>query len=323
MKSFYIRRPKMYDEAAKGKSGGIIKTLLIFVLFMIIVSMAEGIIPMIMSFIEGVKFAASGASLEKFDAEAMTNSLPFRLVSLFSTVFAIIGAIIYCVCIEKRTLSSMGIKKKHATRDYFMGCLIGFVMFSAVVLVNVLLGGMKFEGFNSNVSIGLLFVFLAGFVIQGMSEEFVCRGYLMNTIGGKHSMTTAVIISSVIFMALHLGNKGLSIIAIVNLVLIAVFFAVYMICFDNIWGVCAFHSIWNFAQGNIYGIKVSGTDLNTVPVFTVTQTEESSLINGGAFGAEGGFGTTIVIFVSLALLVVYMIKTGKAGFTEKTAAKVE
>ena len=47
------------------------------------------------------------------------------------------------------------------------------------------------------------------------------------------------------------------------------------------------------------------------------------MINGGAFGAEGGFGTTIVILVSLALLVVYMIKTCKAGFTEKTAAKAE
>lgn len=318
MKSFYIRRPEMYDEAANGKSGGIIKTLLLFILFMIIVFMAQGIIPTVMSFVEGVKFAASGASPEEFDVQAMTNSLPFRLVSLFTTIFATIGAIIYCVCIEKRTLSSMGVKKEHAARDYLVGLLIGFVMFSAVVLVNVLFGGMKFESFNSNVSVGLLLVFLAGFVIQGMSEEFVCRGYLMNTIGGKHSIAAAVIISSVAFMALHLGNQGLSIIALVNLVLIAVFFAVYMICFDNIWGVCAIHSIWNFAQGNIYGIKVSGTDLNTVPVFTVTQTGESSLINGGAFGAEGGLGTTVVILVSLALLVVYMIKTGKAGFMGKT-----
>lgn len=318
MKSFYIRRPEMYNGAAKGKSGGIIKTLLVFVLFMIIVSIAQGIIPMIMSFIEGVKFAMSGASPEEFDVNAMTNSLPFRLVSLFTTVFATIGAIIYCVCIEKRTISSMGVKKEHAARDYLVGCLIGFVMFSAVVLVNVMLGGMKFESFNSNVSIGLLLLFLAGFIIQGMSEEFVCRGYLMNTIGGNHSMVAAVIISSVAFMALHLGNKGLSAIALVNLVLIAVFFAVYMICFDNIWGVCAIHSIWNFAQGNIYGIKVSGTDLNTVPVFTVTQTGKSSLINGGAFGAEGGLGTTIVILVSLALLALYMVKTGKAGFAEKS-----
>lgn len=318
MKSFYIRRPEMYDEAANGKSGGIIKTLLVFILFMIIVFMAQGIIPTVMSFVEGVKIAASGASPEEFDVTAMTNSLPFRLVSLFTTAFATIGAIIYCVCIEKRTLSSMGVKKEHAARDYLVGLLIGFVMFSAVVLVNVLLGGMKFESFNSNVSVGLLLVFLAGFVIQGMSEEFVCRGYLMNTIGGKHSMAAAVMISSVAFMALHLGNQGLSVIALVNLVLIAAFFAVYMICFDNIWGVCAIHSIWNFAQGNIYGIKVSGVELNTVPVFTVTQIEESSLINGGDFGAEGGFGTTIVILVSLALLFVYMIKTGKAGFTGKT-----
>ena len=106
--------------------------------------------------------------------------------------------------------------------------------------------------------------------------------------------------------------------AVVNLFLVAVFFALYMICFDNIWGACAIHSVWNYAQGNIYGIKVSGIEVHAASVFSVTSPQESSLINGGAFGAEGGLGTTVVLLVSLALLIVYMIKTGKAGYDEKS-----
>lgn len=317
MQRFYIRRPEMFIESAKGNSKGIVKTLLTFLVVYLITSLAAGIIPMIMAVIEGIKIAMGS------NAEVMSNGLTSQLISLFCTVFPLIGAIIYCVCFEHRSIASMGIKKGHVARDYLVGCLIGLLMFSAVVLVNVLLGGMKFDGLNSNASIGLLLVFFAGFIIQGMSEEFVFRGYLMNTLGGKHSMAAAVIISAIAFMAAHLGNSGLNALAVVNLIIVAVFFALYIICFDNIWGACAIHSLWNYSQGNIYGINVSGIDVHTASIFSVTSTEEGSLINGGAFGAEGGLGTTIVLLVSLALLIVYMIKTGRAGFTEKTEANTE
>lgn len=312
MQKFYIRRPEMFNESAKGNAKGIIRTVLTFFVVFLIISLASGIIPIVWAVIEGIKMAAGS------NAEVAPNELTPLILSLFCTIIPLIGVIIYCVCIEHRSLASMGIKKEYAARDYLVGCLIGLIMFSAVVLVNVLLGGMKFDGLNSNASIGLLLVFFAGFIVQGMSEEFVFRGYLMNTLGGKHSMSAAVIISSLAFMAAHLGNDGLNVLALVNLFLVAVFFALYMICFDNIWGACAIHSVWNYSQGNIYGIKVSGIEVHAASVFSVTSPQESSLVNGGAFGAEGGLGTTVVLLVSLALLIVYMIKTGKAGYDEKS-----
>ena len=37
--------------------------------------------------------------------------------------------------------------------------------------------------------------------------------------------------------------------------------ALYMLKTDNIWGVAALHGAWNFAQGNLVGVAVSGQDL--------------------------------------------------------------
>lgn len=323
MKKFYIRRPEMFDEAAKGKPKGLLKTLLTFLLFYIIASFVEIIIPTAVAFVDGIRLAAQGATDAELSDNLLLNNLPFKIATLFSSIFSIIGAIIYCVFIENRNLSSMGVKKEHAVRNFLIGGLIGVIMFIAVVLVNVLLGGMTFEGFNVNVSFGLIFVFFAGFIINRMSAVFIFNGCLMNGIGGRHNMAAAVLISSAIFTAIYFGNSGMGVIAAVNLMLIMIFGALFMICFDNIWGVCAIHSLWYFMQDSIFGIKVTGIEIqgNTTSLFSVTQTEGKELINGGEFGADGGLGATIVLLVSLTLLIVYMIKTDKAGFAEKTASE--
>ena len=72
--------------------------------------------------------------------------------------------------------------------------------------------------------------------------------------------------------------------------------------------------MWNFVQGNFYGIPVSGLEMSD-SVFTTTINEELELINGGTFGAEGGLATTIVMLLCIGGLLLYMKKTGK--FVEK------
>lgn len=236
------------------------------------------------------------------------------LIMLFSTIFSIIVPVIYCRFIEKRPLSSMGIVKKHVIRNYLFGLIIGFIMFSAVVLLNIWFGGMEFEGINSNIIINYLLIYFIGFGIQGMSEEILCRGYLMNSIGGKHSIWLAIITSSLVFAILHLANPGVTILAFINLILFGMFAAIYMICFDNIWGVCAIHSIWNFAQGLIYGISVSGTYSYENSVFLLKTVQEKTFVNGGAFGAEGGIATTIVLTLGILIVIGCMCHKKKIEF---------
>lgn len=59
----------MFDEAAKGKPKGLLKTLLTFLLFYIIASFVEIIIPTAVAFIDGIRLAAQGAN----DAELSDN----------------------------------------------------------------------------------------------------------------------------------------------------------------------------------------------------------------------------------------------------------
>ena len=61
------------------------------------------------------------------------------------------------------------------------------------------------------------------------------------------------------------------------------------------------HSIWNLVQGNFWGLRVSGMGTQC-SIFSSTMIEDKSIINGGAFGPEGGLGVSVVLLVGIGVL---------------------
>lgn len=233
------------------------------------------------------------------------------LISLFATAATTLSCILYCCKIERRPLSSMGFKKSGWLRRYLTGYAIGTVMLLLCAFIAWLIGDLDFA-FAENVPVFYLLAFFVGFVIQGMSEEVLVRGYFMVSLSNRCRTATAVGISSVAFAMLHLSNSGISLLALLNLALFGVFMAVYILRTDDILGACAIHSAWNFAQGNLVGIRVSGAaQLPTVAV--MNPLEEQALFHGGDFGLEGGL---IVTFVCLAAIALTLFLPQKAPKTE-------
>lgn len=221
------------------------------------------------------------------------------LISLFATAATTAAAIFYCCKIEKRPLASMGLRKQGWLPRYLKGYAIGTVMLLVCALILWLMGELDFA-FAKKIPVLYILAFFVGFVLQGMSEEVIVRGYFMVSLSNRCHMAWAVGISSVVFALLHLGNPGLSLLALVNLTLFGVFMAVYILRTDDLWGACAIHSAWNFAQGNLVGIRVSGTaQLPTVAV--MNPIGEKALFHGGDFGLEGGLIVTFVLLAAIAL----------------------
>lgn len=207
----------------------------------------------------------------------------------------------FCRFIQKRRLAAIGFTKERAGKDYLIGIGIGFLLFSAAVLLCVLTGALKLEGLSGTFHIGIFVLFTIGFMLQGMSEEVICRGYLMVSIGRRYSMWVAVLSNALVFAALHLFNNGISVLAFINLALYGIFASLYFIERGSIWGVAAFHSVWNLVQGNFWGLRVSGI-VTECSVFRSTLADNRALINGGAFGPEGGLAVTLVLAVGIVFL---------------------
>ncbi|WP_346940061.1 CPBP family intramembrane glutamic endopeptidase [uncultured Clostridium sp.] len=303
---FFNTPSVMIEEAKKAehKHNPFLNLLISIVL--ILISQLILIIPMaIIGIISVIK--SNGLSMT-MDNETLA------LINLFGTGFLIIICILYCKFSEKRNLRSMGLIKKGAFKEYGIGLIVGLIMFSAIVLILMLSGQLSFVSVTLS-SLPIIILYFIGFMIQGASEEFLCRGFLLTSIAAKNGIILGIILNSCLFGFLHLFNAGFSILPLINIILVGVFFSVYAYRTDNIIGACAIHSMWNFAQGNIYGILVSGMNIGP-SIFKVNNFSES-LLSGGAFGAEGGLACTIVLIIS-TLLVVFIPKKSISTSSSKS-----
>lgn len=194
-------------------------------------------------------------------------------------------------------------------KQYLTGIIAGVAAFSIAYLVCLLTGSIKYEGVAASISPLYIIGYFLGYLLQGMAEEVLCRGYLMVSLSRRYHVTLAIAASSLFFAFLHSGNNGLSLLAYVNLFLFGVFASLLLLDFGNIWIAGAFHSIWNFVQGNIYGVNVSGIKVNS-SVLSASYTDGMEIINGGAFGMEGGLAVTLVFMAGIALLGRHLYKKG-------------
>jgi membrane protease YdiL (CAAX protease family) len=220
-----------------------------------------------------------------------------NLASLFCTVFCIIATIIFCTKIEKRSVRSLGFRGKTPVTEYLLGLVFGAAMFAVVWGICLVTGTVDCRGISTNIS-PLIAVFFLGFLVQGMSEEVFSRGFMMQSLSIRYAGIVAVVINAVFFAAMHLGNNEVSFLSIFNIFLFGVFASLYMWKRGNIWGIAAFHSAWNFTQGNLLGVRVSGGNFGPSVLETVSD-PSGALINGGGFGMEGGLACTLVFVAGI------------------------
>lgn len=304
-----IQKPEVVLKAQERQKGmNWFLEILVFVAVFIVGGIAQVLcmIPaelLILSQNAAYRAAAEAGDLEAATAAAAVigSSDIYMVASLVATIGMTAVTIAFCRFIQKRKLESIGFIKQRAGKDYLVGLGMGFILFSAAVLICVLTGALKINGVSSTFSIGMFLLFTIGFMLQGMSEEVICRGYLMVSIGRRYSMWVAILSNALIFAALHLLNNGISVLAFINLVLYGVFASLYFIERGSIWGVAAFHSVWNLVQGNFWGLRVSGM-VTECSVFQSSLVDNRDVINGGAFGPEGGLAVTVVLVVGICVL---------------------
>ena len=320
---------RMLAEAKEGRRGfHFMLELLIFVPVFLAAGMVEGIPVLIAEgswmLLHFTEFGEAGELLMDGDvaayysrvSEIMQNQpVWITLVSLFSTGLMILSVWIYCRFIEKRKITSLGFRKGHILREYLIGIGITFAMISIAALLGMATGAYTFR-LSSGLSVGLIMLFCLGYMIQGASEEVLCRGYLMVSITRRNRPWIAVVVSSLVFAALHLGNPGFNLIGFLNIALCGASYGIYILKCGNIWGACALHSFWNFFQGNFWGISVSGTGWGmSSSILTATGKAGMELWNGGRFGIEGGLCATVAEVICL-LFVIFLLPVNREEVTE-------
>lgn len=206
----------------------------------------------------------------------------------------------YCVWIERRSPRSMGFSRGNIFIQYLQGSGIGLLLIVSALLICYASGTMSYQGMVLSTSWFVILLWLLGFIVQGMEEEVIFRGFLMISLSNRMPMIWAIVINSILFSLMHFFNTGFDILPMINLFLFGLFVSLYFLRTDNIWGIAAIHSVWNWSQGNLFGISVSGIGVENT-VWKFVPNPEYKIINGGDFGLEGGLAITFVLCAAILI----------------------
>ena len=194
--------------------------------------------------------------------------------------------------------------------NLLIGLLIGIGMNGAAILMAWMHGDIRMY-FDKFEPVPFIILFIAVFV-QSAAEEMVCRGFIYQRVlrTYRNRVWLAVIINSVFFGMIHLGNDGISAMAVVDLVVTGLLFSAMVYYFDSLWMAMAAHAGWNFTQSILAGLPNSGI---VVPysVFRLdAASARDSFFYNVAFGVEGTVPAITIQVVVLAALVAIGIKLG-------------
>ena len=194
--------------------------------------------------------------------------------------------------------------------NLLIGLLIGIGMNGAAILMAWMHGDIRMY-FDKFEPVPFIILFIAVFV-QSAAEEMVCRGFIYQRVlrTYRNRFWLAVIINSVFFGMIHLGNDGISAMAVVDLVVTGLLFSAMVYYFDSLWMAMAAHAGWNFTQSILAGLPNSGI---VVPysVFRLdAASARDSFFYNVAFGVEGTVPAITVQAVVLVALVAVGIKLG-------------
>ena len=152
----------------------------------------------------------------------------------------------------------------------------------------------------------MIILLIGGFIIQGATEEILCRGIVLHALREKAPLWIAIAVSTILFIIPHWsslfeGDAIYGVIGVANLVLISIIFSLLTIRFKSIWVACGLHSFWNAILYCILGLNLSGNDETVTAIFNM-QSVGNNIWNGGEYGIEASIITTVVLAIATAII---------------------
>jgi membrane protease YdiL (CAAX protease family) len=228
--------------------------------------------------------------------------------SAASAVAFVAGTFLARRFLDRRSFVSLGFAlDRHTLPDLVVGFLIPLPMLGFVYLLESALGWVEWQGWAwqemSPLQVGIgLATGMAIFITVGIAEETLSRGYHLQNLKESLGLPAALLLSSALFSALHLGNPGFTALAGAGLVLAGLFLATGWIWTRRLWLSIGLHIGWNFFEGTFFGFAVSGLDLFRLMRHQVTGPEWAT---GGGFGPEAGAVMLPALVLGTALVWAY------------------
>ena len=251
----------------------------------------------------------------------LSIAIPFAIVSLPLNLFVTdkslrrVGALLltavvlgaygaYVRVAERRAVTELS--GTHAVRELGIGLVFGALLLSSTIAILAALGVYQITGNN-----GWQFMLatVPGSVLSGVLEEVLIRGVIFRILEQWLGSWIALGISAVIFGLLHLLNPGATLLnaAAISIEAGVLLAAAYMLT-RRLWLCIGIHIAWNFTQGGIFSVAVSGGSSKGLLQAKMLGPD---WLTGGSFGVEASVvALAVCAAAGIALLIVVARKGG-------------
>ncbi len=197
--------------------------------------------------------------------------------------------------VDRRSLGSLGLSLAGRGGQLLEGVAWGAGLIGGVVLCLFALGALTVHQGHTAVGPSTLLVYLLVLAMAAVGEELLMRGYVLANLMASMNSFVALVVSSVLFCAMHALNPSATLLSLVNTALVGVLLGVYYVHRRNLWFPIGIHFAWNYLQGPILGFDVSGLATHSLLEFNLSG---SALVTGGEYGPEGSLLTTVLLILA-------------------------
>ena len=271
---------------------GWLRALLFFLSFFIIVAFFDLIGILIVS-----QFSEYGFEEFISDPELIMENKMMLLMMFCQLLGTLFTVLVFQTFVNKESFTSIGLSFVNYEGDFFQGILVGGALISSGFLILFVFDLIEVDLTYFSFYDQIFYLFL--FIIVSLNEEIAIRGYILQNLSQSFNKYIALIISSLVFMLMHIGNPNIGVLPLVNLFLAGIFLGIYKVHKNNLWYPIGAHLVWNYLQGPIYGFEVSGNKINSLFEQKLTG---HVLFTGGSFGFEGSIILTLFLCISIFLM---------------------
>lgn len=234
-------------------------------------------------------------------------SMPPAVISFVANLllFGIIATIAAVMLARERRLS--GVAGPAAGRDAGIGVLLGLAGIGLAAAQAIVAGTLTAAdagvGEQSGGG-GWLMLGLLAIIVQAGGEEFAFRGWLQPLLLRAGGVLPALLLPTLAFMMLHLVGGARSPIAMTNLFLGGLWFALLALRSGGIALPAAAHIVWNASEQLLLGLDPN-PGVGTYGAFVDFDLVGNGLWGGSDQGLNGSLGTTAVLIAMILPLAVW------------------
>ena len=201
-------------------------------------------------------------------------------------------------------------RSEHAARDLGLGLVGGTLLFSAVTAVAALAGVYHIVGPGDGRDIFYALVTMG--IVPAVMEETLFRGILFRHLEDFGGTWFALGLTSALFGVAHIFNPNATYFSSFAIAVEAgiMLGGAYMLT-RSLWLPMGIHAAWNFTQGEIYDVPVSGIDQHGLVQAKLSGPE---ILSGGSFGLEA---SVIALVIATALGIWLVVRAVQLGHVER------